>query len=80
MPSKRRLAPVVGRDGISTGSSREQEVSTVELDTTFGRLLGLADGQKVYTPSAHYYPRGVLTLAGWTVHSSGSTNCAYNQH
>lgn len=47
MPSKRRLAPVVSRDGINSGSSREQEVSTVELDTTFGRLLGLADGQKV---------------------------------
>lgn len=47
MPSKRKLAPVVNRDGISTSYSREQEVSTVELDTTFGRLLGLAEGQKV---------------------------------
>ncbi|KAJ5143861.1 uncharacterized protein N7515_002648 [Penicillium bovifimosum] len=47
MPSKRRLAPVVGRDGINSGYSREQEISTVELDTTFGRLLGLAEGQKV---------------------------------
>lgn len=47
MPSKRKLAPVVGRDGISGSYSREQEVSTVELDTTFGRLLGLAEGQKV---------------------------------
>lgn len=51
MPSKRRLAPVVGRDGINSGYSREQEISTVELDTTFGRLLGLTEGQKVqYTP------------------------------
>lgn len=47
MPSKRKLAPVVGREGISSGFSREQEVSAVELDTTFGRLLGLAEGQKV---------------------------------
>ena len=47
MPSKRRLAPVVSRDGISSGSSREQEISTVELDTTFGRLLGLTEGQNV---------------------------------
>lgn len=47
MPSKRKLAPVVSRDGISNSYSREQEVSTVELDTTFGRLLGLAEGQKV---------------------------------
>jgi peroxin-1 len=52
MPSKRRLAPVVGRDGINSGYSREQEISTVELDTTFGRLLGLAEGQKVY----NHYP------------------------
>ncbi|KAJ5172588.1 hypothetical protein N7492_005181 [Penicillium capsulatum] len=47
MPSKRRLAPVVGREGINGGFSREQEISTVELDTTFGRLLGLTEGQKV---------------------------------
>ncbi|PWY73700.1 AAA-domain-containing protein [Aspergillus heteromorphus CBS 117.55] len=48
MPSKRKLAPVVGRDGISSGSSaREQDISTVELDTTFGRVLGLAEGQRV---------------------------------
>ena len=48
MPSKRKLAPVVGRDGINNStSSREQEASTVELDTTFGRVLGLAEGQRV---------------------------------
>lgn len=47
MPSKRKLAPVVGRDGINRGSAREQEASTVELDTTFGRVLGLAEGQPV---------------------------------
>lgn len=46
MPSRRKLAPVVGKDGISGGSSRE-ELATVELDTTFGRLLGLAEGQRV---------------------------------
>lgn len=45
MPSKQKLAPVVGRDGISV--ARDQESSTVELDTTFGRLLGLNEGQKV---------------------------------
>lgn len=47
MPSKRKLAPVVGREGINSGFSRDQEISTVELDTTFGRLLGLDEGQKV---------------------------------
>lgn len=45
MPSKQKLAPVVGRDGINV--ARDQESSTVELDTTFGRLLGLNEGQKV---------------------------------
>jgi peroxin-1 len=53
MPSKRRLAPVVGRDGISTGYNREQqEVSTVELDTTFARLIGLVEGQKVFSTTS----------------------------
>lgn len=48
MPSKRRLAPVVGKDGINSGpSSREQDISTVEMDTTFGRVLGLTEGQRV---------------------------------
>lgn len=49
MPSKRRLAPVVNKDGISgaRGSSREQEIPTVEIDSTFGRVLGLSDGQRV---------------------------------
>lgn len=50
MPSKRKPAPVVGRDGINSGFSREQEASSVELDTTFGRLLGLTEGQKVCSP------------------------------
>lgn len=48
MPSKQKLAPVVGRDGINNASAKEQELSTIELDTTFGRLLGLTEGQKVY--------------------------------
>jgi peroxin-1 len=47
MPSKRKLAPVVGREGISSGSTRELDVSTVEVDTTFGRVVGLSEGQKV---------------------------------
>lgn len=48
MPSKRKLASVVGR-GSQKGSiaGREQEVSMVEVDATFGRMLGFTDGQKV---------------------------------
>ncbi|KAJ5787726.1 ATPase AAA-type core [Penicillium paradoxum] len=73
MPSKRRLAPVVGRDGINSGFSREQEISTVELDTTFGRLLGLAEGQKVGLfihldpPVAHTINIEPLTPEDWEI-------------
>ncbi|KAI2711382.1 hypothetical protein CBS147318_8050 [Penicillium roqueforti] len=73
MPSKRRLAPVVGRDGINSGYSREQEVSTVELDTTFGRLLGLTEGQKVGLfihldpPVAHTINIEPLTPEDWEI-------------
>ncbi|RAH74411.1 AAA family ATPase peroxin 1 [Aspergillus aculeatinus CBS 121060] len=74
MPSKRKLAPVVGRDGINSSSAaREQEVSTVELDTTFGRVLGLADGQKVGIyihldpPVAHTISIEPLTPEDWEI-------------
>ncbi|KAJ5635077.1 uncharacterized protein N7484_008390 [Penicillium longicatenatum] len=74
MPSKRRLAPVVGRDGISTGYNREQqEVSTVELDTTFARLIGLVEGQKVGLlvhldpPVAHTINIEPLTPEDWEI-------------
>ncbi|KAJ5963749.1 uncharacterized protein N7479_003625 [Penicillium vulpinum] len=73
MPSKRRLAPVVGREGINSGYSREQETSTVELDTTFGRLLGLTEGQKVGLfihldpPVAHTINIEPLTPEDWEI-------------
>jgi peroxin-1 len=59
MPSKRKLAPLVSRDGISgtrgSPSAREQEVPLVEIDATFARTLGLSDGQKI-TASLHFDP------------------------
>ncbi|KAJ5215853.1 uncharacterized protein N7498_002260 [Penicillium cinerascens] len=73
MPSKRKPAPVVGRDGISSGYSREQEASSVELDTTFGRLLGLTEGQKVGLlvhldpPIAHTINIEPLTPEDWEI-------------
>ncbi|KAL3475810.1 AAA+-type ATPase [Aspergillus californicus] len=74
MPSKRRLAPVVGRDGINNSSStREQDASTVELDTTFGRVLGLSEGQKVGIfihidpPVAHTINIEPLTPEDWEI-------------
>jgi peroxin-1 len=71
MPSKRKLAPVVGREGISSGSTRELDVSTVEVDTTFGRVLGLSEGQKVGIyihvdpPVAHTINIEPLTPEDW---------------
>jgi peroxin-1 len=58
MQSKRKLAPIVNRDGIAGtrgNSGREQDVSVVEIDATFARTLGLADGQKI-TASLHLDP------------------------
>ena len=58
MQSKRKLAPIVSRDGISGtrgNSGREQDVPLVEIDATFARALGLSDGQKV-TASLHIDP------------------------
>ncbi|KAK4157847.1 peroxisome biosynthesis protein PAS1 [Chaetomidium leptoderma] len=56
MPSRRRVAPIVGRDGI-TGArgSRDQEVPLVELDATLAATVGLKDGQKV-TATIHFDP------------------------
>ncbi|KIW01725.1 uncharacterized protein PV09_06902 [Verruconis gallopava] len=77
MQSKRRLAPIVTRDGISgtrgsaAGTAREQEVPLVELDSTFARLLGVTDGQKVGVnlhldpPLAHTINIEPLTPADW---------------
>ena len=49
MQSQTRLAPVVGREGIagSRGVRQEQDVPTVEVDSTFARLVGLSEGVKV---------------------------------
>lgn len=56
MPSKRRIAPIVGRDGINGArSSRPQEVPLVEIDATLANAVGLRDGQKV-TASVHFDP------------------------
>ncbi|KAJ4296121.1 Peroxisome biosynthesis protein pex1 [Collariella sp. IMI 366227] len=56
MPSKRRVAPLVGRDGYSSmRGGREQEVSLVEMDATLAATVGLKDGQKV-TATIHFDP------------------------
>lgn len=46
MQSKTKLAPIVGgRDSVRGGG--EREVPTVEVDATFGRLVGFGEGMKV---------------------------------
>ncbi|KAF2732272.1 peroxisome biosynthesis protein-like protein (PAS1/Peroxin-1) [Polyplosphaeria fusca] len=75
MQSKRKLAPVVSRDGLSGTrggpASREQDISTVEVDTTFARLIGLVEGQKVGIllhvdpPQAHTINIEPLTPVDW---------------
>ncbi|KAE8148039.1 AAA+-type ATPase, partial [Aspergillus avenaceus] len=74
MPSERRLAPVVGKDGINSRTSgREQDIPTVELDTTFGRVLGLSEGQRVGIfihidpPEAHTINIEPLTPEDWEI-------------
>lgn len=77
MPSKRKLAPIVSRDGISGSrgntAAREQEIAVVEIDATFGRMLGLAELQKVGVllhvdpPLAHTVNIEPLTPADWEI-------------
>ncbi|KAF2752800.1 AAA-domain-containing protein [Pseudovirgaria hyperparasitica] len=72
--SKRKLAPVVGSEGLTGGRGgaiREPEVSVVEIDTTFARLVGLNDGKKISialhfdAPQAHTVNIEPLTPADW---------------
>lgn len=75
MQSKRKLAPVVGRDGLSGSRGgplpRDQDIQSVEVDATFARLIGLQDGQKVGIllhldpPQAHTINIEPLTPVDW---------------
>jgi peroxin-1 len=76
MQSKRKLAPIVSRDGIAGtrgNTGREQEVPVVEIDATFARTLGIADGQKVTAtihmdpPIAHTVEIEPLTPEDWEI-------------
>ncbi|KAK3718927.1 Peroxisome biosynthesis protein pex1 [Vermiconidia calcicola] len=76
MQSQSKLAPVVGKDGIAgsrDGGRQEREVPTVEVDATFGRLLGLGDGMKVGValhldpPQAHTVNIEPVTATDWEI-------------
>lgn len=62
--SKRKPAQTVGRDGFGTKApaGKTQDEATVEIDSTFAKLLGLADGQKVCSTAAHGYSETIDTL------------------
>lgn len=75
MPSKRKLASVVSRDGLSSSRNipglREQDVPLVEIDPTLASTLGLNEGQKVMVtihadpPLAHTVNIEPLTPDDW---------------
>ncbi|KAF3762565.1 nucleotide binding protein [Cryphonectria parasitica EP155] len=78
MPSKRKLASIVGRDGLGSSSRggtglREQEVALVEIDPTLASTLGLEEGQKVMAtihtdpPLAHTVNIEPLTPEDWEI-------------
>ena len=66
MPSKRKVVPLVGRDGINgsrgAGGARDQEIPQVEIDATFASALQLEDGQKV-TATIHVDPPLASTIS-----------------
>jgi peroxin-1 len=72
MQSQRRLASVIGRDGLrGNQSTSQQDIPAVEVDTTFARLIGLSEGQKVGIllhldpPQAHTINIEPLTPVDW---------------
>lgn len=74
MPSKRRAAAPVSRDGINgSRGSRDQEVQSVEIDATLAKSLDLSDGQKVTAtihvdpPEAHTINIEPLTPEDWEI-------------
>ncbi|KAH8179958.1 ATPase family associated with various cellular activities (AAA) domain-containing protein [Sarocladium implicatum] len=74
MPSKRRAAAPVSRDGISgSRGSRDQDVQAVEIDATLAKSLDLSDGQRVTAtihvdpPEAHTINIEPLTPEDWEI-------------
>lgn len=73
MPSKRRVKPPKGLDGLdgTRNSSREQDIQLIEVDATLANTLGLQDGQRVTAmihvdpPVAHTVNIEPLTPDDW---------------
>lgn len=73
MPSKKKIASIVGRDGLGGSGLREQDVPLIELDPTLANTLGLHEGQRVMTtihtdpPLAHTVNIEPLTPDDWEI-------------
>ncbi|ROW02048.1 hypothetical protein VPNG_07662 [Cytospora leucostoma] len=73
MPSKKKVASVVGRDGSSVSRLREQDLPLIEIDPTLANTLGLKEGQRVMTvihtdpPLAHTVNIEPLTPDDWEI-------------
>ncbi|KAK3068538.1 Peroxisome biosynthesis protein pex1 [Teratosphaeriaceae sp. CCFEE 6253] len=85
MQAQTRLAALVGREGVAGGSrgsggggsgggaKHGQDVSVVEVDATFGRLVGLSEGMKVSIhlhlspPESHTVHIEPLTPTDWEI-------------
>ncbi|KAG9860973.1 AAA-domain-containing protein, partial [Aureobasidium melanogenum] len=77
MQSQTRLAPIVSRNGIQgtrgSAARQDQDVPTVELDSTLARVLGIANGLKVAVnlhidpPQAHTVNIEPLTPTDWDI-------------
>ncbi|KAI2636117.1 AAA-domain-containing protein [Xylaria nigripes] len=71
MPSKRKLVPIVDRDGIT--SRRDREVASVEIDATLAATLKLSEDQKVTAiihvdpPLTHTINIEPLTPEDWEI-------------
>ena len=80
--SQAKIAPIVGRDGLASaraGGRQEQDVPTVEIDSTFGRLLGLNEGMKVqFERSGLVETQADTGTVGQRGTSFGSTTGAYS--
>ena len=85
MQSQAKQTAIVGRDGIAASARGDgggkRGVDTVEVDATFGRLLGLAEGLKVCEELDCLHERCTdVDIVGWRGVAFGSTAGTYGQH
>ena len=73
MPSKRKVSSNIGRGNTRGSTGRDVEVNVVEIDSTFARTIGVAEGQRVGVllhidpPLAHTVNIEPLTPADWDI-------------